>query len=115
MAAPPRVDHPSRMTEVERFPPDDPREWLNRARSSLLVARDVRFPYVHELKALLDLLECVRFLVSAELLAAAEAASRKPYERYPLWKVMCTARHSREAVWSTSRNAASRPRREVRR
>jgi hypothetical protein len=24
---------------VERFPPDDPREWLNRARSSLAKAR----------------------------------------------------------------------------
>ena len=24
---------------AERYPPDDPREWLNRARSNLLLAR----------------------------------------------------------------------------
>lgn len=28
------------MSLPERFPPDDPREWMNRARSNLLVARN---------------------------------------------------------------------------
>jgi HEPN domain-containing protein len=71
----------------ERFPPDDPREWLNRARSNLamaknrvagvyledlcfeaqqaaekaikamLITRGIEFPYVHDLGLLLSLLE----------------------------------------------------------
>jgi HEPN domain-containing protein len=71
----------------ERFPPDDPREWLNRARSSLALAKTrppeayledlcfeaqqaaekaikallfkqgVVFPYVHDLARLLTILE----------------------------------------------------------
>lgn len=71
----------------ERFPPDDPREWLNRARSNLaqarlehpqvyledlcfnaqqaaekavkalLLSRGIRFPYVHDVAELLSLLE----------------------------------------------------------
>jgi HEPN domain-containing protein len=71
----------------ERYPPDDPREWLNRARSNLVQARALQpevyledlcfqaqqaaekalkslllrrqgtFPYVHDLALLLDLLE----------------------------------------------------------
>ncbi len=71
----------------KRYPPDDPREWINRARSNLAMARAIlpevfledlcfdaqqcaektvkavfihrgeRFPYVHELDQLLDLLE----------------------------------------------------------
>jgi HEPN domain-containing protein len=70
---------------AERFPPDDPREWLRSARSDLslarsdvpgadleafcfhaqqaaekaikgvLLAHDIRFPFVHDLGALLDL------------------------------------------------------------
>lgn len=70
----------------ERFPPDDPREWLNRARSNLVqaevqhahvyledlcfqaqqaaekavkavfIARGIPFPYVHDLARLLTLL-----------------------------------------------------------
>jgi HEPN domain-containing protein len=71
----------------ERFPPDDPREWLNRARSNLaqarvkhpdvyledlcfnaqqaaekafkalLLQRGIRFPYIHDLVELLRLLD----------------------------------------------------------
>lgn len=71
----------------ERFPPDDPREWLNRARSALslakaqsaevyledlcyqaqqavekavkalLIKRNVEFPYVHDIAELLTVLE----------------------------------------------------------
>jgi HEPN domain-containing protein len=71
----------------ERFPPDDPREWLQRARSNLalakthppeayledlcfeaeqaaekaikalLIKREVAFPYVHDLARLLTVLE----------------------------------------------------------
>ncbi len=72
---------------LKRFPPDDPREWINRAKSNLahaqainpavvledlcfdaqqaaekaikavLIRRGVPFPYVHELKKLLQTLE----------------------------------------------------------
>ena len=75
------------MKPPERFAPDDPREWLNRARSNLskaanrspgvyledlsfdaqqaaekaikavLLARGIDFPYVHDLGLLLTLLE----------------------------------------------------------
>jgi HEPN domain-containing protein len=71
----------------ERYPPDDPREWLNRARSDLVLARaeeegiyledlcfhaqqaaekavkallimyGIEFPYVHDIAQLLTLLE----------------------------------------------------------
>ena len=74
------------MNLPERFPPDDPREWMNRARSDLtqaknqvpgvyfenlcfnaqqatekaikavMIARDIEFPYVHDLARLLSLL-----------------------------------------------------------
>lgn len=72
--------------QPERFPPDDPREWLNRARSNLaqaklkqpyvyledlcfnaqqaaekaikalLLNRGIRFPYIHDIAELLHLL-----------------------------------------------------------
>ncbi len=75
------------MNPPERFPPDDPREWMNRARSNLalaknripeayledlcfeaqqaaekaikavLIRRGIEFPYVHDLNRLLALLE----------------------------------------------------------
>ena len=75
------------MNLPERFAPDDPREWLNRARSNLalansrisgayledlcfdaqqaaekaikavMIARDIDFPYMHDLGSLLTLLE----------------------------------------------------------
>ena len=75
------------MKPPERFPPDDPREWLNRARSNLalaknrvsdvyledlcseaqqaaekaikavMISRNVNFPYVHDLALLLLILE----------------------------------------------------------
>lgn len=75
------------MNPPERFPPDDPREWLNRARSSfamaknrvpeayledlcfgaqqaaekaikaVMISRNIDFPYVHDLALLLSILE----------------------------------------------------------
>ena len=75
------------MNPADRFPPDDPREWLNRARSNLamarnrvpdayledlcfeaqqaaekaikavMIARNIDFPYVHNLALLLSILE----------------------------------------------------------
>ncbi|MCY3669215.1 MAG: HEPN domain-containing protein [Gemmatimonadetes bacterium] len=75
------------MNPPERFPPDDPREWLNRAKSSfamaknrvpdayledlcfgaqqaaekaikaVMISRNIDFPYVHDLALLLSILE----------------------------------------------------------
>ena len=101
------------MSLSERFPPDDPREWLNRAKSNLaiarnripgayledlcfeaqqaaeksikarLIARDINFPYVHDLALLLSLLE-----EDGECLpdAVRQSATLTPYAvftRYP--------------------------------
>lgn len=75
------------MSHAERYPPDDPREWLNRARSNLALAKNrisdayledlcfeaqqasekaikatlivhrIEFPFVHDLTLLLSMLE----------------------------------------------------------
>ena len=82
------------MNRRERLPPDDPREWLNRARSNLALAKNrvpdayledlcfeaqqaaekaikarlmmlnIEFPYVHDLARLLSLLEEVRGMLA---------------------------------------------------
>ena len=112
----------------ERRPPDDPREWLNRAKSNLARARadirlsgvyledlcfdaqqaaekaikavlmhlTVRFPYVHDLTALLALIEqsgtsvpepvreagrLTRFAVVTRYPGIAEPVTREEYER----------------------------------
>ena len=101
------------MKSPERFPPDDPREWLNRARSNLAVAKNripdvyledlcfdaqpaaekaikavmvkctIKFPYVHDLANLLSLLEKTGENIP-EMVGKAEALT--PYAvttRYP--------------------------------
>ena len=97
----------------KRLPPDDPREWLNRARSNLVLARktlaDVyledlcfdaqqaaekaikavfihrgeTFPYVHNLKKLLELLEknglkIPKYIRQADVLTRFAAEPRYP-------------------------------------
>ncbi len=101
------------MTPPERFSPDDPREWLNRARSSLVLARNrvpeayledlcflaqqaaekavkallierrIDFPYVHDLGRLLFLLEEEGEEVPEEIRAAAELTLYASATRYP--------------------------------
>jgi HEPN domain-containing protein len=97
----------------ERFPPDDPREWLNRARSALslakaqsaevyledlcyqaqqavekavkalLIKRDVEFPYVHDIAELLTVLEDARQEIP-EFARQAERLTRfAVFTRYP--------------------------------
>ena len=101
------------MNPPERYPPDDPREWLNRARSNLAMAknrvegaylkypcfeaqqaaekaikavmmkRNIEFPYVHDLGRLLTLLEQAGEGVPP---AVAKAGELTPYAvdtRYP--------------------------------
>ncbi len=112
--------------QPERFPPDDPRECLNRARSNLilchrnlngiyledlyfdaqqaaekaikavLIARDVAFPYVHDLTRLLSLVEesgepvpstvaaaarLTRYAIETRYPGAADAVTAEDYER----------------------------------
>lgn len=97
----------------KRYPPDDPREWLNRARSNLarakakrkgvyledlcfdaqqaaekaikalLIKLDVNFPYIHDLAGLLTLVEKAGQAVP-ELIKRAEELTRfAVFIRYP--------------------------------
>ncbi len=97
----------------ERYPPEDPREWLNRARSNLMVARteelgiyledlcfnaqqaaekaikalliqhDVEFPYVHDLAELLTLLERAGREVPESIRQAERLTRFAIFARYP--------------------------------
>lgn len=101
------------MSPPDRFPPEDPREWLNRARSNLAIAKTripeayledlcfeaqqaaekaikavlvryrINFPYVHDLGRLLSLLEQAGQDIPV---AVKRAAALTPYAlvtRYP--------------------------------
>ena len=116
------------MTPRERFSPDDPREWLNRARSNLalakkcapdvyvedlcfeaqqaaeksikavMISRGIDFPYVHNLALLLLLLE-----ESGESFpdAVRRAARLTPYAvdtRYPGIERLVSEHEYREAI-----------------
>lgn len=116
------------MRPPERFPPNDPREWLNRAGSNLALARNrapdvyledlcfeaqqaaekavkavlirrgVDFPYVHDLARLLTLLEEGGETVPT---AVREAGKLTPYAlitRYPGVVRPVTEREYEEAV-----------------
>lgn len=97
----------------ERYPPDDPREWMRRARSALslaqtqrpdvyledlcyqaqqaaekaikavLIARGVAFPYVHDLAKLLTLLERAGQTVPEEVKQAEALTRFAVFTRYP--------------------------------
>ena len=97
----------------ERYAPDDPREWLNRARSNLALARmrgegvyledlcfntqqavekavkalliqcHVEFPYVHDIAELLTLLEEAGQEIPHEIRQAARLTRFAVFTRYP--------------------------------
>lgn len=97
----------------ERYPPDDPREWLNRARSNLMVARaegpgiyledlcfnaqqaaekaikalliqhNIEFPYVHDLAELLTLLERAGLEIPESVRQAERLTRFAVFTRYP--------------------------------
>ena len=101
------------MTPPERYPPDDPREWMNRARSdltlarsrpegvhladlclhaqqaaekaikALLIGRGVDFPYVHDLAALTGLFEADGLETPTVVRRAARLTSYATPTRYP--------------------------------
>ncbi len=97
----------------ERYQPEDPREWLNRARSNLiqakvkrkgiyledlcfnaqqaaekaikalLIKQDVKFPYVHDIAELLTLLEKTGQEVPQALRQAEKLTRFAVFTRYP--------------------------------
>lgn len=97
----------------ERYPPEDPREWLNRAQSSLILARaeepgiyledlcfnvqqaaekaikallihqNVEFPYVHDLAGLLTLLEKAGQEIPGFIRQAERLTRFAVFTRYP--------------------------------
>ena len=101
------------MKPPERFPPDDPREWLNRARSSLaqagnrlpetciedhcfnaqqaaekaikavLLERGVDFPHVHDLARLMSMIEDAGERIPGAVRRAAALTRYAVQARYP--------------------------------
>ena len=101
------------MKPPERFPPDDPREWINRARSDLtqaknevpgvylenlcfnaqqaaekaikavMIVRNIEFPYVHDLDRLLSLLEDEGEVILAPIRQASKLTKYSTITRYP--------------------------------
>ena len=97
----------------DRFPVDDPREWINRARSDLiqathevpgvyienlcfnaqqaaekavkavLISRSIEFPYVHDLDYLLSLLEDKGEVIPAPIQQANKLTKYAAITRYP--------------------------------
>ena len=112
----------------ERFPPDDPREWLNRARSNLsrakakipdayledlcfdaqqaaekaikavLLKKGVAFPYVHDLARLLTLLGEAGEEIPEAVRRAEDLTRYAVVTRYPGLAEPVTEAHYQEAV-----------------
>lgn len=117
----------------ERFPPDDPREWLRRAESNLVQAqtraervcledlcfqaqqaaekalkaialsRDCPFPYTHDLATLLRLIEESGETIPAEVKRAVRLTDYAVETRYPGLFEPVTEEEYEEAVSLASR------------
>ena len=115
------------MKEPERFPADDPREWMNRARSSLAIAknrvpqvyledlcfesqqaaekaikalmvkRNIDFPYVHDLARLLSLLKEAGEAIPDAVGQARKLTRFATVTRYPINQTV-TEQHYLEAL-----------------
>ena len=116
------------MSPRERLSPDDPREWLNRARSNLALAKnrvpdayledlcfeaqqaaekaiksrmiklDIEFPYVHDLARLLSLLEEAGESAPGIVRRAGELTPYAMFTRYPAPVRPVTEEEYRSAV-----------------
>ncbi len=112
----------------ERFPRDDPREWLNRARSNLIQAQDerpgvyledlcfqaqqaaekalkavflhwqIRFPYIHDLAELVNLLEQGGVQIPPEIQEAVGLTDYAVEARYPGTAEPITREEYRETI-----------------
>lgn len=116
------------MRPRERFGPDDPLEWLNRARSNLararhripgtyledacfdaqqaaekaikavMVFRDIEFPYIHELARLIDILESAGDPIPDAVRRAGRLTRYATATRYPGLEEPVTEPEYAEAV-----------------
>ena len=116
------------MNPPERFSPDDPREWLNRARSSfamasnrvpdayledlcfgaqqaaekaikaVMISRNIDFPYVHNLALLLSILEEDGENVPSEVRCATRLTPYAVDIRYPSVEQPVSEQDYREAI-----------------
>lgn len=116
------------MSPPERFPPDDPREWMNRARSNLvlaqnripdayledlcfdaqqaaekaikavMIARGIEFPYVHDLGSLLSFLEEIEEPVPEAIRTAVSLTTYATATRYPNTGAPVTEQEYQDAV-----------------
>ncbi len=116
------------MKPADRFPPDDPREWLNRARSNLvraknrvsgayledlcfdaqqaaekaikgvMIACDIAFPFVHDLDQLLTVLESTGQHVPDEILQAGKLTPYATAARYPGMEQPISEQHYLDAL-----------------
>lgn len=114
----------------ERFPPDDPREWLNRARSNLsraksripevyledlcfdaqqaaekaikalLLKKGVAFPYVHDIAHLLTLVEQTAVHIPDPVRRAEDLTRYAVVTRYPGLTEPVSESHYRDALVS---------------
>ena len=88
----------------KRYPPDDPREWLNRARlKAVFIHRRASFPYVHDLDQLVKLLERTGVKIPKYIWQADELSPFAFETRYPGHFPPVKPRQHRRAV----RNAES--------
>jgi HEPN domain-containing protein len=117
----------------KRYPPDDPREWLNRARSNLVQAKakrrgvyledlcfhaqqaaekaikalliklDVNFPYVHDLAELLTLVEKAGQAVPESVRQAERLNKFAVFTRYPGIAPSIKEKEYRETVETAAR------------
>ena len=116
------------MRPRERFAPDDPREWLNRARSNLararhrvpgtyledacfdaqqaaekalkavMIQRGIEFPYIHELARLMDIIESDRDPIPDAVRRAGRLTHYATATRYPGFEEPVTEEDYAEAV-----------------
>jgi HEPN domain-containing protein len=112
----------------KRYPPEDPREWLNRARSNLakakfrrkgvyledlcfdaqqaaekateavLIKQDVKFPYIHDLAELLTLTEETGIKIPKSMRMAGELSKFAVFTRYPFESSPIVEKEYTEAV-----------------
>ena len=116
------------MKPPERFPSDDPREWMNRAQSDLIqaknevpgvylenlcfnaqqaaekaikavmVLRGINFPYIHDLTRLMSMLEASEETIPAPVRRAAALTRYAVQTRYPSLEEPVTAQEYAETI-----------------
>lgn len=116
------------MKPLERFPPDDPREWLNRARSNMakaknrvpdayledlcfdaqqaaekaikavMIIRGIDFPYTHDLVSLMTTLEAHREHIPDTIRRAAKLTGYAVHTRYPSLEEPVSEQEYAEAI-----------------